>query len=389
MARGNSRRGAYWLGALFGLVVSGGAIAFLSIRAPLAPEAAVAPAGVEQEIPVADPAAPEVAPDAEAPEQAAPEVVTDAETPEPAAPEAKTDAEAPEPSAPEVETDAPAPAVTPAAPATETEARGAESADRPARPADDIEEKPAGETPAPAAPPADPAPAADSPDAEAAPTPAAPKAEAPGAPRHVANAAPFKGDAARPLLAIVLTGVGAPGDRELDEVMLLDSRIALALAPDAADPAALAARLRGAGFEVLAARMDASGAPDLAGPVLGAAFLTAPADAAGAVGALAPEGAALLDLTAIGGGALYREASKRRLPAAAAGARIDEIANGDLVYQALEQAASAAEGAGALVAVGALSPATLSGVRRWVGLKAGETVEVAPLSAVIRKLERR
>src|SRR5690606_26446658 len=125
-----------------------------------------------------------------------------------------------------------------------------------------------------------------------------------------------------PLLAIVLTGVGAPGDRELDEVMTLDSRIGLVLAPDAADPAALASELRGGGFETLtAARNDASGAPDLAGPVLGAAFPTAPADAAAMVGALAPEGAALLDLTAIGGGALYREAEKQGLPAAAAGLR--------------------------------------------------------------------
>ncbi|QIE55329.1 hypothetical protein G5B40_07585 [Pikeienuella piscinae] len=374
MARRISGRGAFWLGALVGLIFSVGLVAALSIMAPRSdspePAAAVAPAPEAKT---------EIAP---APELESAQV---AAAPAPAAsPPAEPDT-AP---APEV-TNATAPTIMPepsdnapeSAEVTELAAPAEEGA---AAPAD--EEATVVGTPGYQKPAADPL--SMTPElAETAPLVAAP---APEGPRYEVYAAPFDGDDSQPLLAILLTGVG--GADAAGDVMLLDGPVAISIAPDAADPAALAQELHSAGYEALAGRTEATAAAPLddAGPVIGVALLDVGSglDVGVLLDAVAAENAALVDLTAAGGAAPYRMAHSRGLPAASEGRRIDEVANSDMVYQALERAAFDARRTGAFVAVGEASPAVIAGVRRWLSVKGGVSVEVAPLSAVIAKIRR-
>lgn len=380
MAGGISGRGAFWLGALVGLIFSVGLVAALSIMAPgqnsPEPAAAVAPA------PKAETGA---APEAEA----EPEPDTAAPTPEVSPAPEYDSAPSPDAAGSTSETtnapDAPAPTITPGAPSS-----APEEADPPT---------PAGETTTPTVDAANaaPTPRFQKPSADLLPTISKPVEIAPLAgptapegPRFEAYAAPFDGDASKPLLAILLTGAG--GADATGDVMLLDRPMAISIAPDAANPAKLATELHAAGYEALAGRTGATAAATLddAGPVIGVALLDAGLefDVGAVLDVVAAEEAALVDLTAEGGAALYRMAHSRGLPAASAGRRIDEIASSDMVYQALERAAFDARRTGAFVAVGEASPAVIAGVRRWMSVKAGISVEVAPLSAVIAKTRR-
>ncbi|MFV0474923.1 MAG: divergent polysaccharide deacetylase family protein, partial [Pikeienuella sp.] len=230
----------------------------------------------------------------------------------------------------------------------------------------------------------------------AAPTRAAAPApeSGPAGPLLEINSTPFDGDLSRPLLAILLTGAGGEGAAPMD-LAPLAGRVAVGVAPEAPDPAGLAEVLRRAGHETLVEyRLDAAPVDlvDLsgAGPVIGVALVgIAPgADLPALVRMLGDDGAALVDLTAIGGSSAFRAAEGRNLPAAPAGRRIDEIANAGMVYQALERAAFDARRDGAIVAVAEAGPAVIAGVRRWISVKAGVSAELVPLSAVIAKRSR-
>lgn len=161
-------------------------------------------------------------------------------------------------------------------------------------------------------------------------------------PQFIAWSVPFEGDLTQPVLAIVLTDADA---KTASGLQSLDPRIAIALAPGNRNAGELADEIHKAGYEVLAA---SGGKIENAGPVIGVVqekFRTNNQVEA-EIAALKPRGAALLDITAPGGGIPLRLARAGELPAAAAAARIDEYDSSEMVYQSLEQAAADAREAG-------------------------------------------
>lgn len=368
MAGRGSTRGAYWFGALVGLSVSGGVAAWLSLTTPLS-EAAPPVGDVAEADADASEAGGEPAQVAAADETAAQNDAAEAPAPVDEAADAQG-----------------AGARAEAAPAPdEVESQTAET------PVADAAEPAVGEAVAPeAGNAAETAPATEAATAIApeAATVAAAVAGAP-APRYLdSNSSRYDGDLSKPVLSIVLTGAGEGREADMEGILQLDKRVAIVVAPGAPDKAALASRLKDAGVEVLAGWRAEGGSLAESGPVIGAAVLNATtADEALQINkTLLANGAALVDLSQPEGGAPYRLAVWMDLPSASAVSRIDEIDDSELVYQALERAAEKATGAGVVVVVGEASPAVLSGVRRWMSVKAGVAVDVAPVSAAIRKL---
>lgn len=341
MAGSRSGIGAYLVGAVVGLFFSLVLAGVLSLVAP-------PPGGPETAMTVPETAAPQ-APQP-APETAAPETAQ----PEPAAPEAaQPDPAAPAPAQPAPQPE-PAPTAAEPAPQPQAEAPAPETAEA---------ERPLPES--------DPLPALK---------------------RHGQR---YKGDLSAPVLTIVLEGVGAP-DAPIGDIFLLPGPLTLVIDPAAEDAADLAADARDAGFEAMfAVTSNTSSAAALFEgdpPLIGAATLggdlTESPQLTALAAALAERGMGLLDLTAAGGGAAYRMARSSSLPAAPLGRRFDEVKNSAAVYQALERAAFDARRAGAFVVVARPDPAVLTGLRRWMNVKANKSVDVAPLSAVITKLSR-
>ncbi|MEM7545350.1 MAG: divergent polysaccharide deacetylase family protein [Pseudomonadota bacterium] len=226
-------------------------------------------------------------------------------------------------------------------------------------------------------------------------------------PPYKAYANIYRGDASQPLLAIVLTGIGvedSAGQEEvIDELLLMPGPLAIVISPDADDPPNVALDIRDAGFEALmglnadsfkgSAPADAaSQIMQRAGEVIGVAVLGADLDdsniATGLVDAAALNGMAVLDTTRDGGSVSYRLASAKDLPAAPSGRRFDETPSSAMVFQSLERAAFDARRTGAFVVVAEATPAVMTGLRRWMNVKANKTVTVAPLSAVIEKMVR-
>lgn len=404
---GSGGRGAYWIGALVGLVFSGSLAAVLSLVTPL-PDAGAATGGNV----AAEPAA---SAETDAQRQTTVEKTVTEETA--AAPDdsAATPGAAPAESAP-APPQADQAAATPAPSQTEAPA--------PAAPADENQQI-ALATPQPAAPaPAQPAPAEPAP-AQPAPAQPEPEATAPASPEPVeeeparviatpgglapfkANAEIYSGDRSQPLLAIVLTDVTSENQTRLDEIMLLPGPLAVVVPAGSAGAEATILDARDAGFEAMVGvgSAEVSGAsasgevaaalsdrlaasPMVLGAALAGEALQASAAAEGAVSALADNGFALLDMTADGGGAPYRLAKSRNAPAAPNGRRFDEADSSALVFQSLERAAFDARRTGAFVVVGAATPAVLTGLRRWMNVKANRSVAVAPLSAVIEKISK-
>lgn len=365
MASGRSGRGAYWLGAFVGLLLSGALAAGLSIMTPLhGSEPEVAKVGT----PAATNHAP-VSPATEAEGGAPEQEVADPQSA--SVPEAEL-------SAPKAEVAAkPAPESAPAAVEVEPDAAMATA---------DMDKTLVSASLAPEQSAAEPAPSVSQNATPPASPPAAePKAvePAPGPAGFAENRVAYDGDLTQPMLAIVLSGVEEPG---LESVLNLTGPVAVVLAPGAASPATLAAALHEAGFEVLSPL--GADAPSDAGPVIGIAVDESAPDAAALIEVAAGGGLAFLDLSAEGGSPAYRTARGRGLPSAPAGRRIDMIPKSDMVYQSLERAAFDARRTGAFVAVGEATPAVMAGLRRWLSVKAGKSVALAPLSTVIDKIGR-
>ncbi len=163
------------------------------------------------------------------------------------------------------------------------------------------------------------------------------------------------------------------------------------------DAGELVADARDSGFEALlsvdqAAIESLDGLLDEAGPIIGVAMLdgtSASPDAISALGdGLKARSMGLFDASVTGGGSAYRAAQAINLPAAPGGRRFDENQNSEAVYQALERAAFDARRAGAFVVYARPDPAIMTGLRRWMSLKANRSVAVAPLSTVMRKIAR-
>lgn len=440
-----SMSGAYWGGALFGVLFSGGLAVALSLVSPLRnvddqarlaeapaaeititaePEAIVSPE-VEASLPTETEAEAEVVTGTEAENETEAVAVVEAET------ETATIAEpAPSPAAaaPVVITEpAPAPVLV------EEPAAQVETAVSPdVRPEPSVEPvRPPAPLPTPAAPSdnndenTDVALLAPTPEQQPAPAPA-PLSEAVPAPEpapepettesvsalglntlppYKANAILYRGDASQPLLAIVLTGVGGKDtDSSLfDDLLLMPGPLAIVIEPTADDPANIALDIRDAGFEALVG-MDQNSIGDAepatvareamlqSGEVIGVAVLgasLASSDiASGLVNAAEASGMAVLDATRDGGSVSYRMAAAKNLPAAATGRRFDEVSSSAMVFQSLERAAFDARRTGAFVVVADATPTVLAGLRRWMNVKANKTVSVAPLSAVIDKIAR-
>lgn len=353
MAGGKSGRGAYWLGALLGLAVSAALAVALSALTPLnggqrvaSDERAPIGASRSQPSPQAQPQPVAEQANATAPQ---PQVATAPASPSAPAPEPSPGA-APEPAAEIV-------AVAPQPP-------------QPPRPAD-VEET------------AEPAPA---------PAPAAINA----LPPFKANSEIYNGDRSQPLLSIVL--ISDPTDRALlDELLLLPGPLSVIVPPEADDAQGMILDVRDAGFEALlgldAARAGDAGARIAAtDAVIGVALLGEGAAGAGVAEGVVPllrdGGLALLDATADGGAAPFRSARSNGVPAAPKGRVFDEVQSSAMVFQALERAAFDARRTGAFIVIGKAHPAVLTGLRRWMNVKANKSVNVAPLSVVIDKVSR-
>lgn len=358
MAGSSSGRGAYFLGAVFGLFISVAVVGALSVYAPNIAEPAkvresVTP--VAETTPVATPdPAPAAQPEPETNELSPQPVLTDQSggVSDSTSEIALSTPTTPSVSAPEETDDAPAPAAVP------------------------------------------------EPDA----TPA--RALAPGEPATdalIQFGELFDGDPNEPILAIVLDGVGENGP-PTDELFLLPAPLTVAIDSGVADPRSLVADARGSGFEAIAAIREFSGASpdaiaaraavtlDRMGEVIGvsapAGSLVDGAALDGLMTALAPRGMALVDASLDDTSSVFRTASRAELPAVAIGRRFDEVTSSAMVFQALERAAFDARRTGAYVVVGRADPSIITGLRRWINVKSGKSVKVAPLSEVVRRLKR-
>ncbi|MEL6793688.1 MAG: divergent polysaccharide deacetylase family protein, partial [Pseudomonadota bacterium] len=213
-------------------------------------------------------------------------------------------------------------------------------------------------------------------------------------PPFKANAEIYNGDRSQPLLSIVL--VADPNNADLmDEVLLMPGPLSIVLPDATPDLANSVIDVRDAGFEALIG-IDAAGADletKLADPgeVVGAALLS---DGGAVNGAedIAPllldKGMGLLDASADGGAAPFRAARSLGVPSIANGRYFDDVASSAMVFQSLERAAFDARRTGAFVVMGRASPQVLTGLRRWMNVKADKAVNVAPISVVMEKAGR-
>ena len=210
------------------------------------------------------------------------------------------------------------------------------------------------------------------------------------------NAERYRGDEGQPLLSIVLVGLGDPA-LNLDEIFLLPAPLSVVVDAKADNAESLIADARDAGFEALVtvnntAVENLDALLEDAGPIIGVATLdgevSSPEAIASLTDGLTARSMGLFDASTVGGGSVYRAAQAVDLPAAPGGRRFDESQNSEAVYQALERAAFDARRAGAFVVYARPDPAIMTGLRRWMSLKANRSVAVAPLSTVMRKLGR-
>lgn len=211
----------------------------------------------------------------------------------------------------------------------------------------------------------------------------------------------FNGDPSEPVLSIVLIGVGAEGS-PTDDVFLLPAPLTLAIDPNVEGAGDLVLDARDSGFEALASLSAAPTGSDteaaaaigsnlaLVNGVIGIAALddalAGNAAINGVLSSIAPRGMLLLDATAEGGSTAFRTAKGMGLATAPLGRTFDDTPSSAMVFQSLERAAFDARRTGAFVVVGRADPAVLTGLRRWLNVKAGKSVAVAPLSEVVRRV---
>ncbi len=375
-----SNFGAYWLGALVGLIFAVALGATLSVVSPLPGEKPMEIAAAPAEQP--EPAAPAQTPEAAAPE--AEEIAAPEAEAEPARGSATPEPSTPEVAAPETTTPEPSEPVVTAEAEPEPEAEPT-----PAAPAPEATPEPEAEaTPAPEATP--------EPETEVAENPEAPVP----APTEINalrdNAERYRGDESQPLLSIVLVGLGDPA-LNIDEIFLLPAPLTVVVDAKADDAGDLVADARDSGFEAMVS-VDQTALESLdalldgAGPIIGVAMLDGELASAEGMSALSDgltsRSMGLFDASVLGGGSAYRAAQAVNLPAAPGGRRFDDNQNSEAVYQALERAAFDARRAGAFVVYARPDPAIMTGLRRWMSLRANRSVAVAPLSTVMRKLGR-
>lgn len=386
MSGGMSNFGAYWLGALVGLIFAVALAATLSVVSPLPGEKPMEIAAAPAQEP--EPAAPAQTTEAPASEAPAPEAEVVAEPEAEAEPAPAAEPTTPEPATPEVATPEPS-TPAPSEPVVTTEAETGTETET---------ETVAEATPAPA--PVPTPEAAPGPEAEAeaeATEDAAAQVPAPTAINALRdNSERYRGDESQPLLSIVLVGLGDPA-LNLDEIFLLPAPLTVVVDARADDAGSLVADARDSGFEAMVA-VDQTAIENIdallegAGPIIGVAMLDGDVASAAGLSALSEgltaRSMGLFDASVLGGGSAYRAAQAISLPAAPGGRRFDDNQNSEAVYQALERAAFDARRAGAFVVYARPDPAIMTGLRRWMSLKANRSVAVAPLSTVMRKLAR-
>lgn len=372
MSGGMSNFGAYWLGALVGLIFAVALGATLSVVSPLPGEKPMEIAAAPAQQP--EPAEPSQTPESPDGDSATPESMA-AEDAKAVAPEAEAElAPAPsaEPATPEPAT--PEPTVT-----AETEP---EVQPTPA-PAAEVEATP------------EPEPEAQ-PEAEVAEDPAAPVPVPTAINALRDNSERYRGDESQPLLAIVLIGLGDPA-LNIDEIFLLPAPLTVVVDAKADNAEGLVADARDSGFEAMVgvnetAIENIDALLEDAGSIIGVAMLDGETASPEAISALSEgltsRGMGLFDASVAGGGTVYRAAQSIGMPAAPGGRRFDDNQNSEAVYQALERAAFDARRAGAFVVYARPDPAIMTGLRRWMSLKANRSVAVAPLSTVMRKIAR-
>lgn len=372
MSGGMSNFGAYWLGALVGLIFAVALAATLSVVSPM-------PGAKPMEIAAAPAQQPEPAQNSESAAAENPALTNPTpEAPAVVEPEAQIEV-TPSPT--------PTPAVEPATPAPATP--------EPVEPIVTAEAEP---TPAPA------------PEVEPEATPAPEVGEEPEVAEETAAPVPvpsevnalrdnserYRGDESQPLLSIVLVGLGDPA-LNIDEIFLLPAPLTVVVDAKSDNAEDLVADARDSGFEAMVSVNQASienidALLEDAGPIIGVAMLDADVSSPEAISSLSEgltsRNMGLFDASIVGGGSAYRAAQSIDLPSAPGGRRFDENQNSEAVYQALERAAFDARRAGAFVVYARPDPAIMTGLRRWMSLKANRSVAVAPLSTVMRKIAR-
>ncbi|MGG7644563.1 divergent polysaccharide deacetylase family protein [Rhodovulum sp. YNF3179] len=341
----------------------------------------------------------------------------------------------PQPPAPDEDAAPEAPAETAGAGVTgeEVETAEAETAEPAPQPAPDA--TPEAPAPSPAAPAGQPAedaaqteaapdaePAAETAASEAAPP--APEAQAPEAPApETDTAAPadpvrptlgalsrhavaFENPQGRPLMSLVL--VDAPEDGlDIDVLKTFNFPVTFALDPARADAPARAAVLRDAGFEVIALTPEGqAGLPAHAGPEdvdraltafferidRGVALLDRPKDGFQRTAPVAEAVIARFEET--GHGLLTfddglnttrKKAARAGVPAATVFRMLDaEAERTPKIKRYLDRAAYKAREDGWVIMVGRTLPDTVRALFEWALSEEAETVELAPVSAVLR-----
>ena len=217
------------------------------------------------------------------------------------------------------------------------------------------------------------------------------------------NARPFTRTSDMPLMAIILIDVGADGlDRE--SLQTLSFPVTIAIDPFSADAQDAAAAFRSSGQEVLvsAGPMPEGIASDTIGDYLGTLVAPIPqaiglVDAAqggfqsnrrlidNAVSTLSNGGHALVTYDR-GLNTALQSAAKRGVPAGAIYRTLDaERENAATIRRYLDRAAFKAGQEGQVIMIGHSYPETIKAVFFWVLDGKGSTVELAPLSALLRQ----
>lgn len=224
---------------------------------------------------------------------------------------------------------------------------------------------------------------------------AAPEAAAPETPALRRNAAAFADRGGKPLMAIVLLA-GDSDAVSIETLMNFPYPLSIAVDPDRADAAEIAARYRAAGFEVLlTVDLPQDAAPSDIRATLRSGVAEVPQAVAvleGRAGGLPVAGAApILAQTGHGlvaqtleAGAAHGVLATTDVPAAPLQRDLDgQGQDADAVQAGLDQAAADADAQRGVIVLGRMRADTLRALSLWSGQGGARRVALAPVSAVL------
>jgi len=279
---------------------------------------------------------------------------------------------------------------------------------------------PAAGRPSPAPPTAPEAPA-PSPAVAVAPPPlpvlAAPPAP-PGGPAWMRHAQPFVDEPGRPLIAIVLWGLGRNAELAEAAIAELPGMVTLGMTPASRRPQHWADRARAAGHELLVeVPMEPLGYPDLdPGPqalltdlpeaenlrrlerwldafeghigatnLMGSRFTASPAHMRPVLRRLKARGLVFFDSRATGNSVAHTLAGEIGLDRAVNNRYIDNEPTATAIDLQLAELELTARANGQAIAIGTASAVTIARLKAWIATLAAKGLRLAPLSAVLQR----